>query len=132
MFYEYSPQKGKQGTKGQKQILEENKQTIKFYSIMAAAALAGHLVTHLVLWRDSITLSYMLLYAFSVLVYGGCIQTMRYMARASYSETGQLLDGGLDLNMVQAGMGEYVDAIPVCTEHVKPALLNSKVLVVYV
>ncbi|KAL3245761.1 hypothetical protein MRX96_058287 [Rhipicephalus microplus] len=42
-----APQKGKQGTKGQKQIVEENKQTIKFYSIMAIAALIVHFIrTH--------------------------------------------------------------------------------------
>lgn len=30
---------------------------------------------------------------------------MAYMARAKYSETGQLLDGGLDLNM-EGGLSE--------------------------
>ncbi|KAL1432556.1 hypothetical protein MTO96_013304 [Rhipicephalus appendiculatus] len=74
-----APQKGKQGTKGQKQIVEENKQTIKFYSIMSVAALIVHLIAHMVLWRDSITLSYTLLFFFSMLVYGGCIQTMRHL-----------------------------------------------------
>ncbi len=31
---------------------------------------------------------------------------MAYMARAKYSETGQLLDGGIDLNM-ESGISEY-------------------------
>lgn len=120
-----APQKGKVGTKGQKQIVEENKQTIKFYSIMAVAALAVHLVAHLVLWRDLITLSYTLLFVFSMLVYGGCIQTMRYMARASYSESGQLLDGGIDLNMVQAGMGEHLKDLIILTACIQTLSLVS-------
>lgn len=33
---------------------------------------------------------------------------MSFMARPSYSETGKLLDGGLDLNM-EAGLAEWVD-----------------------
>ncbi|KAL1432554.1 hypothetical protein MTO96_013304 [Rhipicephalus appendiculatus] len=120
-----APQKGKQGTKGQKQIVEENKQTIKFYSIMSVAALIVHLIAHMVLWRDSITLSYTLLFFFSMLVYGGCIQTMRYMARASYSETGQLLDGGLDLNMAQAGMGEHLKDLIILTACIQTLSLAS-------
>lgn len=120
-----APQKGKQGTKGQKQIVEENKQTIKFYSFMAVGALIVHLIAHLVLWRDSITLSYTLLFLFSMLVYGGCIQTMRYMARASYSETGQLLDGGLDLNMAQAGMGEHLKDLIILTACIQTLSLAS-------
>lgn len=120
-----APQKGKVGTKGQKQIVEENKQTIKFYSIMAVAALAVHLVVHLVLWRDLITLSYTLLFVFSMLVYGGCIQTMRYMARAAYSESGQLLDGGIDLNMAQAGMGEHLKDLIILTACIQTLSLVS-------
>nr|XP_037283394.1 transmembrane protein 208-like [Rhipicephalus microplus] len=120
-----APQKGKQGTKGQKQIVEENKQTIKFYSIMAIAALIVHFIAHMMLWRDSITLSHTLLFLFSVLVYGGCIQTMRYMARASYSETGQLLDGGLDLNMAQAGMGEHLKDLIILTACIQTLSLAS-------
>lgn len=31
---------------------------------------------------------------------------MKYMAKASYSETGALIDGGIDLNM-EKGFAEY-------------------------
>lgn len=36
----------------------------------------------------------------------GCYMFMQMMARASFTETGQLLDSGLDLNM-QDGIAEY-------------------------
>lgn len=39
---------------------------------------------------------------------------MTYMARAKYSETGQLLDGGIDLNM-ESGISEYVTKLLVLT-----------------
>lgn len=42
------PQKGKPGTKGQKQILEENKTTLKFYRNMIAAVSVVYVVFNLV------------------------------------------------------------------------------------
>lgn len=36
----FAPKKGKQATKGQKQIDDENSETLRFYSIMAATSLA--------------------------------------------------------------------------------------------
>lgn len=42
---------------------------------------------------------------FSAIVYIGSYQFMSYMARATYSETGQLLDPGVDLNM-EGGIAE--------------------------
>lgn len=41
----------------------------------------------------------------AVFVQFGCFRFMVYMSKARYSETGQLLDGGLDLNM-EAGVTE--------------------------
>lgn len=38
VFFAFQPQKGKQGTKGSKQIVEENAQTLKFYQYMAAGS----------------------------------------------------------------------------------------------
>jgi len=42
---------------------------------------------------------------FSTIVYIGSYQFMAYMARATYSESGQLLDSGVDLNM-EGGIAE--------------------------
>lgn len=43
--------------------------------------------------------------AFSLAVYGASYHSMSSMARASFSEDGSLVDGGMDLNMEQ-GMAE--------------------------
>lgn len=40
-------------------------------------------------------------------IYFGCYQFLSNMARPTYSETGALIDGGIDLNMYE-GMAEYV------------------------
>lgn len=107
-------QKGKQGTKGKKQIFEENKSTLKFYAIIAVAATALHLVVnYLFFWEDA-TLFYWTLLIFTVLVLAGCHQFMTYMARPTYSETGQLVDGGIDLNM-ESGIAEHVKDLIILT-----------------
>lgn len=49
-----------------------------------------------------------LLTTFTGLVLAACYQFMCYMARVKYTESGQLLDSGVDLNMV-GGIAEYVD-----------------------
>ncbi|KAH9363431.1 hypothetical protein HPB48_006033 [Haemaphysalis longicornis] len=107
------PKKGKQGPKGHKKIVRDNKKTIRFCSTVAVAALSIHLLEHLLLWRHLITTSYVLLYLFTLLVYVGCIQTMRYMARASYSDDGKLLDAGINLNT--AGVGKHSQDLIILT-----------------
>lgn len=42
---------------------------------------------------------------FSAIVYIGSYQFMKYIAHATYSESGQLLDSGIDLNM-EGGIAE--------------------------
>lgn len=46
------------------------------------------------------------MFLFAGLVHTGAFQFMSYMAKAKYSETGQLLDPGVDLNM-EGGIAEY-------------------------
>lgn len=52
-----------------------------------------------------VALSLQSLTAFSAIVYIGSYQFMSYMARTTYSESGQLLDPGVDLNM-EGGIAE--------------------------
>lgn len=55
-FYDFQPQKGKQGTKGQKQIYEENIATLSFYRNIALGATGSYsLVT--VIFFDIFTTS---------------------------------------------------------------------------
>lgn len=46
-----------------------------------------------------------ILTVFSGIVYIGSYQFMKFIGQATYSETGQLLDGGIDLNM-EGGIAE--------------------------
>lgn len=54
---------------------------------------------------DTLTLTPQTALAFSLAVYGASYHSMSSMARASFSEDGSLMDGGMDLNMDQ-GMAE--------------------------
>jgi hypothetical protein len=109
-----APKVGKQATKGQKQILEENKETIKFYGMMAAAALAAYLCLMVLLFWEDFTFKYWMATGFTLSVYGGCIFTMKYMAKPAFSETGGLIDGGIDLNM-EAGFAEHLKDLIILT-----------------
>lgn len=54
---------------------------------------------------DILTLVLQMALGFSLAVYGASYHSMSSMARASFSEDGSLMDGGMDLNMEQ-GMAE--------------------------
>ncbi|KAI3376932.1 hypothetical protein L3Q82_000171 [Scortum barcoo] len=86
--------KGKVGTKGKKQIYEENEATLKFY-------------TRVILGAN-------LLLAFALAVYVGSYRSMSAMAKPVFAEDGSLLDGGIDLNMEQ-GMAEHLKDVILLT-----------------
>ncbi|XP_072013872.1 transmembrane protein 208-like [Amphiura filiformis] len=108
------PTKGKVGTKGQKQIAEENKATLKFYFNIMAGASAAFILVRLLWWLESFTWVNWLALIFASSIYVGCYQFMASMAKATYSQTGQVVDGGLDLNM-ESGMAEHVKDIILMT-----------------
>jgi len=107
------PPKGKTGTKGQKQILEENTQTLKFYSYIIIAANVIYMTATLVFFWDSFTTFYMLLLGVTSAVYIGSYKFMSSMARPTYSD-GQLTDGGIDLNMHE-GLAEHMKDVIILT-----------------
>ncbi|KAF3832894.1 hypothetical protein F7725_026559 [Dissostichus mawsoni] len=86
--------KGKVGTKGKKQIYEENEATLKFY-------------TRVILGAN-------LMLGFALSVYMGSYRSMTSMAKAAFAEDGALLDGGIDLNMEQ-GMAEHLKDVILLT-----------------
>ncbi|KAG7211269.1 hypothetical protein KM043_010576 [Ampulex compressa] len=100
-----STKKGKVATKGAKQIAEENVTTLSFYRNMILAAL-GLRLTIMMLFFE-FTMLQITLTIFSGIVYIGSYHFMTYIARATYSESGQLLDSGIDLNM-EGGIAEHV------------------------
>ncbi|KOX78302.1 hypothetical protein WN51_07708 [Melipona quadrifasciata] len=89
--------KTKAATKGAKQIVEENKTTLNFYQNMIIGAIGIYFIVTMLFFNFS-TLSTTLT-VFSAIVYIGSYQFMKYIAHATYSESGQLLDSGIDLNM---------------------------------
>ncbi|XP_033263608.1 transmembrane protein 208 isoform X4 [Orcinus orca] len=97
--------KGKVGTRGKKQIFEENKETLKFYLRIILGANAIYCLVTLVFFYSSASFWAWMALGFSLAVYGASYHSMSSMARAAFSEDGALMDGGMDLNMEQ-GMAE--------------------------
>ncbi|TGZ32777.1 transmembrane protein 208 [Temnothorax longispinosus] len=117
-----STKKGKVLTKGAKQIKEENVSTLSFYVYMALGAMGIHFAVTMLLFEFTVlTIS---LTVFSAIVYIGSYQFMSYMARATYSESGQLLDPGVDLNM-EGGIAEHVKDLIILTSGVQILSLIS-------
>ncbi|XP_025413545.1 transmembrane protein 208 [Sipha flava] len=108
-----APPKGKTGTKGQKQILEENDATLKFYRNMIGAVSAIYIVFNLA-FGNIFSLTNIFLYALVVISHGGSYKFMAYMSTAKYSESGKLLDAGTDLNM-EGGLAEYTKDLIILT-----------------
>ncbi|XP_039954897.1 transmembrane protein 208 [Bactrocera neohumeralis] len=105
-------QKGKQGTKGAKQIVEENKATLKFYRNMALGSTAAMVLLNLVFFGLSkVTV---LMGIIAVLILAGAVQFMVFMSRPKYSENGSILDSGNDLNM-EGGIAENVKDLIILT-----------------
>lgn len=101
------PVKGKQGTKGQKQIMEENASTLKFYLYIILAVDAVYVMLTCFLFWDSFTKFYMVLLLVVNAAYLGSYKFLSNMARPTFAENGALVDGGIDLNMFE-GMAEHM------------------------
>ncbi|CAL8101195.1 unnamed protein product [Orchesella dallaii] len=104
--------KGKEGTKGAKQIVEENSTTLSFYRNMIGGALIAYLVLTIIFSEFGGWDIFFLV--FGSLTNGACLYFMMFMARATYSEAGGLLDSGVDLNMA-AGIAEHVKDVIILT-----------------
>ncbi|XP_067853759.1 transmembrane protein 208 isoform X1 [Heptranchias perlo] len=102
-----APKGGKVGTKGKKQIYEENKETLKFYLRIILGANAIYGAVNVFLFYSSVTFWTWGLLAFALVVYSFSYRWMQGMAQPVFSEDRALLDGGIDLNMEQ-GMAEHL------------------------
>lgn len=98
--------KGKQATRGQKQIFEENTQTLRYYFAAAAitSTLAGVLYT--MYFYNAVGPYFWTAWAISVICGFGGVLTMRYMVKEVRNEKNQVIDAGFDLNDPTA-FGEY-------------------------
>ncbi|XP_072492127.1 transmembrane protein 208 [Notamacropus eugenii] len=106
--------KGKVGTKGKKQIFEENKETLRFYFRIILGATAIYSVVTLVIFYSSASFWAWTALVFSSVVYGASYRSMSSMAKAVFSEDGALADSGIDLNMEQ-GMAEHLKDVILLT-----------------
>uniref|UniRef100_A0A3Q1FM06 Transmembrane protein 208 n=1 Tax=Acanthochromis polyacanthus TaxID=80966 RepID=A0A3Q1FM06_9TELE len=93
--------KGKVGTKGKKQIYEENEATLKFYTRVILGANAIYAAINFLVFYSSSTFWTWVSFLPLNLFY----RSMSAMAKPVFAEDGSLLDGGIDLNMEQ-GMAE--------------------------
>lgn len=118
------PPKGKQGTKGAKQIVEENKSTLKFYQYVIGGVNVLYLLLQYFLFWESFTALYVFLWLSSVALCLGSYQFMASMGRAKYSTDRGLLDSGIDLNM-EAGMAEHAKDLVLLTSIVQCLSLVS-------
>lgn len=117
------PPKGKQGTRGGKQIAEENKDTLSFYiKVIAGVNILFYTVSFFLYWDDFTTLPTVMCVICSA-IYLGCYQFMVMMSRATY-HGGQLVDPGTDLNM-EAGMAEHVKDLILLTAIMQASALVS-------
>lgn len=106
-------QKGKQGTRGLKQIVEENVHTLSFYRNMVFISNAVFLAVTCVFFDLFSTFNIVML-VLSAIVYVGSYQFMAFMARAKYTDSGQLVDSGIDLNM-EGGIAEHIKDLIILT-----------------
>uniref|UniRef100_A0A8C8JYD3 Transmembrane protein 208 n=2 Tax=Oncorhynchus TaxID=8016 RepID=A0A8C8JYD3_ONCTS len=106
--------KGKVGTKGKKQIYEENGATLKFYTRVILGANAIYTALNLLVFYSSSTFWTWFALVFALAVYVGSYRSMTAMAKAVFGEDGSLLDGGIDLNMEQ-GMAEHLKDVILLT-----------------
>lgn len=108
---------GKQGTKGSKQIVEENKGTLKFYLQMIVGSSVAYFVLRLLaafVFSSQITTTQMFLVLLCIGAQIGSFKFLQMMARPKLSDSGAILDSGTDLCM-EGGIAEHVkDIIILC------------------
>ena len=98
--------KGKQGTRGEKQILEENEQTIKFYfNVFAGTNLIYLAIRYLFFW-ESFSTKFMILYGLTSALSGAAYYFINRMGKPLVDESGKIIGAGSDLNM-QGHISEY-------------------------
>lgn len=104
----------KQATKGQKQILDENNSTLDFYAKVMISIEVTYIIFRFTFFNfNSSWFSWVLLLMATVL-YFGCYKFMESMAKPAYSESGALIDGGMDLN-TESGTAEHVKDLIILT-----------------
>ncbi|OXA63874.1 transmembrane protein 208 [Folsomia candida] len=105
--------KGKEGTKGAKQIVEENKSTLSFYRNMFLGGLFAQLFGTFAFFGGASGWDYFFV-VFGIIINTACYQFMVFMSKPTLSESGAVVDSGVDLNM-PAGVAEHVKDVLILT-----------------
>nr|AAF29134.1 HSPC171 [Homo sapiens] len=116
--------KGKVGTRGKKQIFEENRETLKFYLRIILGANAIYCLVTLVFFYSSASFWAWLALGFSLAVYGASYHSMSSMARAAFSEDGALMDGWHGPQHGQAWQSD----VPHAAQHLKDVILLTAIV----
>jgi hypothetical protein len=94
-----SPTKGKQATRGDKQILVENEQTINFYFRVFSISNGAYLLLRFLLFWQSFTSKFIILYLLTLTVSGLGYYFINYMGKPIRDFDGSIIGAGSDLNM---------------------------------
>lgn len=90
--------KGKQGTRGEKQVIEENRQTIDFYfNVLWISNLTYFILRYLLFW-ETFTAKFIFFYVFTGSLASGAYYFISYMGRPIVEE-GVIVGAGSDLNL---------------------------------
>ncbi|XP_063849809.1 transmembrane protein 208-like [Scylla paramamosain] len=106
-------QKGKQGTKGTKQIMQENTDTLAFYRNMIFVSCGIYFGTGMIFFSGFPTMD-LTLVVMVVMVLAGCYHFMSSMAKPKLAADGSVLDEGCDLN-IEGGIAEHVKDLVILT-----------------
>lgn len=91
--------KGKQGTRGTKQIIEENRQTVDFYFYVFTISNIVYLILRYLLFWDSFTAKFIALYSLTAIFSSIAYYFIRYAGKPILDERGIAIDYSSDLSM---------------------------------
>ena len=110
---EFAKKKGKEGTRGAKQIASENQETIQFYRNMILGS-NGIYFTVMTLLRAPYTATEVVMFFVAAVIYIASYQFFARTATPKFGPKKEVLDPGLDLNMAE-GMAEHVKDLVILT-----------------
>ncbi|XP_050689611.1 transmembrane protein 208-like [Eriocheir sinensis] len=105
--------KGKQGTKGTKQIMQENTDTLAFYRNMILGSAAVYFGVGMIFFTAFPMLD-LTLVVLAGIVFAACYHFMSSMATPKLGSDGAILDEGCDLN-IEGGIAEHVKDLVILT-----------------
>eukprot|EP00095_Tigriopus_kingsejongensis_P007225 snap_masked-scaffold1635_size32709-processed-gene-0.9 protein:Tk07225 transcript:snap_masked-scaffold1635_size32709-processed-gene-0.9-mRNA-1 annotation:"transmembrane protein 208" len=114
---EFAKKKGKEGTRGAKQIAKENSETILFYRNMIIGSNAIYFLIRTLFGLDYSGWD-VGMFLLTALIHIGCFQFLNRTGTPTLGPSGQLVDPGLDLNMV-SGLAEHVKDLIILTSGVQ-------------